>query len=479
MPNTSNTEERETSNVKRETSNVERQTSNVERQTSKSPGLRSNDVCPICKGAGFLVKDVPFGHPDFGKLYPCQCKIEELRAKRLSDLQELSNLSQLERMTFESFRPQGRFGLPPEQCASLERAYNQARNFAENLAGWLILQGGYGCGKTHLAAAIANYQIERGHPVLFVIVPDLLDHLRAAFSPANPVSYDERFEQVRAAPLLILDDLGTQSTTSWAQEKLYQILNYRYNARLPTVITTNRELEEMDLRLRSRLADPALATLVIIRAPDYRRPAEDTSQSELSSLYLHSDKTFQTFDLRAHELPGEEHENLKRAFAIAKQYAENPADWLVFTGPYGCGKTHLAAAIANYRVNQGYSALFVVVPDLLDHLRATFNPQSLVSYDKRFEEVRTAPLLILDDLGTQSATTWAQEKLFQLFNHRYNARLPTVITMQETVEELEKTNPRLSSRILDFSRCTVCGIIAPSYRGGVRPQKQQGRRRRG
>jgi DNA replication protein DnaC len=388
----------------------------------------------------------------------------------------MSQLGKLARMTFQSFVPEG-YGLNVEKRENLRRAYERAKHFAQEPEGWLILKGGYGCGKTHLVAAIANHRIASGEPALFVVVPDLLDHLRATYAPTSEVSYDERFEEVRTAPLLILDDLGTQSATSWAQEKLYQILNYRYNARLPTVLTTNRELEEIDLRLRSRLVDPDLAGIVTILAPDFRRSGVDQDQSELSSLSLHSDKTFQTFDLRVHELPGEEHENLKRAFAIAKQYAENPVDWLVFTGAYGCGKTHLSAAIANYRVNQGYPALFVVVPDLLDHLRATFSPQSPVSYDKRFEEVRTAPLLILDDLGTQSATTWAQEKLFQLFNHRYNARLPTVITMQESVEEFEKTNPRLSSRILDFSRCTVCGIIAPSYRGGARPKKRRGRRK--
>ena len=433
-------------------------------------------VCPICKGAGYLVKDVPPGHPDFGKLYPCQCKIEELRARRLADLRNLSQLGELSRMTFESFKPEG-IGLNAEKRENLRQAYERAKHFAQEPEGWLILKGGYGCGKTHLAAAIANYRIAHGQPVLFVVVPDLLDHLRATYAPTSQVSYDEQFEKVRTAPLLILDDLGTQSSTPWAQEKLYQLLNYRYNARLPTVITTNRELEEIDLRLRSRLVDPDLSEIVTILAPDFRRSGVAADQSELSSLHLHSDKTFETFDLRAHELPREEHENLKRAYTLAREYAENPADWLVFTGPYGCGKTHLAAAIANYRVNLGYSALFVVVPDLLDHLRATFNPQSLVSYDQRFEEVRNAPLLILDDLGTQSATTWAQEKLFQLFNHRYNARLPTVITMQQSVEEFEKTNPRLCSRILDFSRCTVFAIIAPSYRGGPRPRKRRGRKK--
>jgi len=192
---------------------------------------------------------------------------------------------------------------------------------------------------------------------------------------------------------------------------------------------------------------------------------------------LHSTETFETFDLRTGELPAEERENLRQAYALAQTYAQQPEGWLVYCGEYGCGKTHLAAAIANYRLQQGESVLFIVVPDLLDHLRATFNPNSPVSYDKRFEEIRTVPLLVLDDLGTESATSWAKEKLYQIFNHRYNARLPTVITMKQMVEEVD---PRLRSRMLDLSRCTVFAILAPSYRGGrpLHEHVQGGRGRR-
>ena len=90
--------------------------------------------------------------------------------------------------------------------------------------------------------------------------------------------------------------------------------------------------------------------------------------------------------------------------------------------------------------------------------------------------MRRAPLLILDDLGTESATPWAREKLFQLLNYRYAARLPTVITSSTPVEELD---PRLASRMLDTSRCTIVSILAPSYRGGKaqRAQKRTGRGR--
>jgi DNA replication protein DnaC len=455
-PTTSSTEEVQSSKFK------------VQRTTDEGP----RTTCPICKGAGYLRRDVPPDHPDFGRLLPCQCKVKEIAEARLADLKQASNVGLLARMTFETFVPEG-YGLNPEKRKNLEGAYQRALDFARHPQGWLIFLGGYGCGKTHLAAAIANDRLARGQPALFVVVPDLLDHLRAAFSPTSPVPYDERFEAVRTAPLLILDDLGTQSTTPWAQEKLYQIFNYRYNAELPTVITTNRSLEEIDLRLRSRMADPSLCTIYTILAPDFRQSGVDRGSSELSSLHLLRDQTFERFDLRTYELDPEERDNLKRAYTIAREYAETPEGWLVLTGDYGCGKTHLAAAIANHRVAGGYPALFIVVPDLLDHLRATFSPSSPVSYDKRFEEIRRSPFLVLDDLGTQSATLWAQEKLYQIFNYRYNARLPTVITMKQTVDEVD---PRIRSRMLDLARCTVFAIIAPSYRGGGVKRTRSGQR---
>ena len=299
-----------------------------------------------------------------------------------------------------------------------------------------------------------------------------ISRLRAAYSPGSTTSYDERFEEIRTHPLLILDDLGTQSNTSWADEKLFQIFNYRYNARLPTVITTNCELEEIEIRIRSRLNSTDLVHMVPIMAPDYRASGVDDGQSELSSLGLHMEKTFHTFDLERDGLDAVQRENLRSVYQAAREFAENPAGWIVLTGTYGCGKTHLAAAIANHQASQRHPALFVVVPDLLDHLRSTFNPQSVISYDKLFEQVRKSPLLILDDLGTESATRWAKEKLYQLFNHRYNALLPTVIT---TSEEIDQLDPRIRSRIRDRSRCQILEILASLYEG--RPSIQRSRRR--
>jgi DNA replication protein DnaC len=423
---------------------------------------------------GFVIPDVPMEHPDFGRAKLCTCRAAEEETKKASRLYQMSQLGALKECTFENFLSDG-IGLNPAKQRNLKMAYDRAVSFAQNPDGWLVMKGGYGCGKTHLASAIANTRIEQGQLALFINTPDLLDHLRAAYSPTSATTYDERFEQVRNAPMLILDDLGTQSNTDWAQEKLYQIFNYRYNARLPTVITTNEELEAIEIRIRSRMVDPSLVQIITILAPDFRRAGVDQDQSDLSTLNLHSDKTFNNFDLRERELPAREVDNLRRAFDTAKEFADLPTDWLVFNSSgYGNGKTHLAAAIANEVTGRGESVLFVVVPDLLDHLRAAFNPSVGIRYDKRFDEVKTAPLLVLDDLGTESATAWAREKLYQLFNYRYNARLPTVITTAVPIDEID---PRLASRMFDSGRCTFFVLEVPGYRGGAKAKRSRQRRK--
>ncbi|GAP08433.1 MAG TPA: DNA replication protein DnaC [Anaerolinea thermolimosa] len=432
--------------------------SNTEAAASKS--LPGDPNCPICRGVGFVRRDVPIDHPDFGKVEICSCRAQEVARMAYQRVYRLSNLTAFSGMTFETFKVQGRVGLGDEQVRSLKYAFDQAQTFARTLSGWLLLTGAYGVGKTHLAAAIANFAVSMGVPTLFLTVPDLLDWLRYAYGALDE-DFETRFEEIRNIALLVMDDLGTQNATPWAQEKLYQIFNHRYVNRLPTVVTTNQPLEEIEGRIQSRLRDPELVTMVKINAQDYRQPLVDTTQPRLSALPLYSRMTFGSFNMREREkLSPEERANLEKAFQLAQTFAENPRGWLVFSGTYGCGKTHLAAAIGNYQASRGQPPIFVVVPDLLDHLRSTFSPNSTVSYDEVFEEVRSARLLILDDLGTQNASPWAREKLYQIFNHRYTAELPTVIT---TASRLDELDPRIRSRMLDTRLCTFFGILAPAY----------------
>ena len=429
------------------------------------------DVCPYCNGVGFVVPNVPQGDPRFGRAVVCRCKSAEIESRRTENLIKMSQLGALGHLTFEKFMPEG-IGLPGHKARNLRMAFERALEFARNPNGWLLLKGGYGCGKTHLAAAIANYRLSQKKPVLFVVTPDLLDHLRSTYHPGSATRYDERFEQIRNAELLILDDLGAHNQSDWAQEKLFQIFNYRYNMRLPTVITTNEEFETLEMRVRSRLSDLSFVQWLAIVAPDFRRGGV-SQESDLSSLHMHADKTFETFDLRNDELVRNEAQNLRRGFDLVKNFANDPHGWIVlYSTAFGNGKTHLAAAAANAVSRKGEQVLFIVVPDLLDHLRATFSPQVGARLDQRFNEIRSVPLLVLDDLGTESATAWAREKLYQLFNYRYNAKLPTIITTATPIEEID---PRLASRFYT-PMCTFFMLEAPAFRGRGRTRRKNGRK---
>lgn len=222
--------------------------------------------CLLCNDRGYLRTNVPVGHPQFGKLVECKCKqarMNEARRQRLRDQSNIEQFAVFQEETFESFH----FWLP-----GVEQAYEAAKQFAEMPQGWLVLVGNNGCGKTHLAVAIAKRCLEDGATVLFAVVPDLLDRLRSAFAPTAEESFDEEFAKMREVEVLILDDLGAESSTNWATEKLFQLLNYRYNARLATVFTTNKiGFEGIAPRLRSRLSDRRLVRTVTLEdAQDFR-----------------------------------------------------------------------------------------------------------------------------------------------------------------------------------------------------------------
>jgi DNA replication protein DnaC len=430
----------------------------------EEPEASTNSSCPVCEGAGFVHPILPSGRPDFSRVIPCRCIRDELEKERQAYLINYSNLGALTRFTFDNLIPEGRSG-NPENKEKFTNTYRAARAFADKPEGWLILTGSSGCGKTHLAAAIANERINQGYPAFFISTPDLLDRLRSTFNPDSEMPYDEFFEQVRGAPLLILDDLGAQSSTPWAKEKLEQLLNYRFNSALPTVIVPIVPIEQLSERISTRLTDPDLCQIYAVEekelSPEYGWGPEYELQKSM---------TFDTFDHTRLNLPHEQQENLKHVFDGVFRFAQSPEGWLVLQGANGCGKTHLAAAIVNYCYQAQRPALFVVVPDLLDHLRSAFNPESKVSYDRLFESVKKASMLVLDDFGEQTTTPWAQEKLYQVINYRYNAKLPTVITTRHTMDEVDSA---ISSRLVDAKLSTPFIITVPDYRGDRQPNRKR------
>lgn len=441
---------------------VENSEQESERSTYELPAV----ACDSCRGRGWFTPDVPAGHPEFGAILTCDCQRDRLSEERSARLFRYSNLGQLARFTFDTLNPDGLSDDPDDQLVFSE-AYKYAVEYAENPEGWLVLLGPNGAGKTHLAAAVANRCIERDQVVFFVHVPDLLDHLRGAYAPGSDVSYSELLEQVLSAPLLVLDGLGSHSSTPWAEEKLQQIINHRYNAESPTVITTANELEELDPYIRSRLRTKGLSRVVEVAT---HQPSQVHRLGRIDPEMLKR-MTFDTFHVRGNNPTAGQRASIEAALQAAKNFARDPDGWLTLFGETGVGKTHLAVAIAERRIRQGKPVFFAFVPELLDYLRYTFTPDSRVTYDRIFDEIKNTSLLILDDLGQEHSSPWAYEKLYQIVVHRHNSRLPTVITSM--MDFTEERGP-IGSRVQDPSVGSLIRLDAPDFR--IKERSARGRR---
>jgi len=403
-----------------------------------SLGDENDPNCDICLDAGWIGNDVPHGHPDFGRALPCECKKDLSETTKIERLQRYSNLGPLTRLSFNDLISIGTRPDEPSQKA-FNQSFEAALEYIRKPTGWLVFAGPSGTGKTHLAAAISNELMSQGKYVFFIVVPDLLDHLRLAFNPEAELQYDDLFEQVKETPFLVLDDLGANALSNWATEKLFQIINHRFTRELPTIITTNNSLDQLNEAIRTRISDTSLSQ---INLTGVGTPSVG-SLYELNNLPVKlQTMTFESFEAERPELANLEQESLTYAFNAALNYAKIPEGWLVLMGDEFCGKTHLAAAVANKLLERNESVLFVTVPELLDHLRSTFAPDSTLDYDDLFESVKTVPFLVLDDLGAHSSTPWARDKLFQIVNHRYNSMLPLVVTMRSDL-----TNTTLDSRL--------------------------------
>lgn len=212
------------------------------------------DACPLCKGAGFFAYDIADrNHPDFGKVYPCECRQPALRAKRLEELFGKADIYELwENRSFASYE-----ALPNGDQA----ACRKVREWAESGTGSLFLYSGYGSdrpegfgvGKTGLAIAALRHRVEATEcDALFKKAPDLLAAIRASFDrEAGGPTESAVIDAIRDVTLLVIDDIGAEAITDWRRDQFFRIIDHRHDRLLPTIFTSN--FTEDDLAREKRL----------------------------------------------------------------------------------------------------------------------------------------------------------------------------------------------------------------------------------
>ncbi len=187
-----------------------------------------------------------------------------------------------------------------------------------------------------------------------------------------------------------------------------------------------------------------------------RRRAYDLwEQANLGPRFARS--TFQTWEVR---------EGTERAYKTAKDYV---AEWLldeglglILVGPAGCGKSHIAAAVVQALMDKGSLCIFQSVPDLLKKIRATYGNEGNEGADM-VKALEDCDLLVLDDLGSERWTAWAEEQIYTLIDHRYRNEKPIVVTTNLKLNKLEQV---LGTRIMDrlVEMCRAVSMDCTSYR---------------
>lgn len=219
--------------------------------------------CPTCNGSGATAADVPVGHPDFDRTWPCPdpCHNEE----RLARMAQVSGLDRSELgLRLSEFRPMDDLS---------EGVLIAARAFLADPSPLLYLWGGPGNGKTLLLKALVNEFNQRGRPAVYTKFTKLLWWMRQVFGDGDRESYTDRYERIKRVPMLAIDEFDKANLTSFAQEFQFDFLDERYEAGLRgeggTIFASNTPPDELPAYLLSRIMD-GRCLVVENRAADLR-----------------------------------------------------------------------------------------------------------------------------------------------------------------------------------------------------------------
>ena len=214
-------------------------------------------TCPVCEDTGFIG----------GRR--CKCFINLLKD---IEREKIEKIAPLKECTFETFNTlyypeisEKNEESPRKKVEKIKSScIKYATNFSKNSKN-LFFMGGTGLGKTHLSIAIANVAINKGYSVIYGTAQNILGDLQNEnFGRLDNLKYREN--EILDVDLLILDDLGTEFKSAYTVSCLYNIINTRLSAKLPTIISTNYSIDEIekiyDQRTTSRIIG-GYSTLVL------------------------------------------------------------------------------------------------------------------------------------------------------------------------------------------------------------------------
>lgn len=222
--------------------------------------LNDEDICDECGESKVAVMFNPFGDGIRRGRRKCKCardadkrwEEKQRREERERKLRELRRYSLMEEeffdCTFGNWRVSN--GAHGEQLYTLSKNYVERWDEMRARNVGLLLYGGVGTGKSFASFAIANELMNREVSVMAISMNGILQKIKSMFGDRKQNELDV-IHNLKNADLLIIDDLGTESNTEWAKEKIYEVIDARYRSKKPIIITTNLPLEALSEKLKA------------------------------------------------------------------------------------------------------------------------------------------------------------------------------------------------------------------------------------